>query len=281
MHSRREIVAVGGSLLGAALAGCSTLVDDDLDIAVDSDYREWLPEVRTDRREVIVSNPADILDIDDGQEGSIFGTPTGEVVHLVSAVDGDGARVVVAVGAFEVAAAREGFETAEAVETAEDSEYGRYDVFTTVEQDTGFTTFAAREDVAIATTSRELFESVADAESGDGTRLVEDVAAFETVADELGNLDWLEFDVTPEGDGALNGDRLVRGQGFEFAEATTAFTEVSVYASEEAAREKEQQAVERWDEYERGTSNVETSVEGRTLVVTGEQETDHVRVLGG
>lgn len=280
MHSRREVVAVGGSLLAAALAGCGALVDDGLDISIDSDYRAWLPDAETGRREVIVSNPADIIDIDGDQEGTIFGTSTGDVAHLVRSVDGGSAAVVVAIGAFEVSDAREGFEQQEGVETDDDGEYGGYDVFSVVGEE-GFSTFAAREEVAIAATDRGLFESVADAEDGSGPRLVDELTAFETAVDELGTPDWLNFDITPGGEPALNGDRIVRGEGFEFAEDVSSFTEVSVYATEDAARDDESQALERWDEYEEGTSGVETTVDGRTLLVSGDQETDRVRFLGG
>lgn len=299
MLSRRGLLVGGAAVGSTALAGCSALPgvgdDDGYELENFSDYSQWLGARDSGPVTLFAVNPADIVDFDvvgeagqddDGQgdaggEDGIFGVPTARVAHVVDvsvgeAFDGFDHSALVAIGDYEPDAAREGFEAEQSVGTTKDSTYGEFEVYAVDEPDgdVEYSIFAVREQVALAASDRETFESLADAEAGDSNRLVDDHAAFGLAVDAIGNQDWNQFNVRFPEETAHS--RLVRGTGYEFSADRSTFTEVSVYRSAEDAADDESAIHDHWENTEEGTEDVETDRDGRVLTVTGTQDNDHV-----
>lgn len=309
MVSRREVI-LGGAVAGsAALAGCSALPgfgdgDDGYELEDFSEYSQWLGAREAGPVTLFAANPADIVDFDalgdggggdgdggggdgdggeenDGAGDGIFGVPTARVAHLVDvsvgeAFEGFDHSALVAVGDYEPDAAREGFEAEQSVGTTAEGTYGDFDVYAVdqADGDAEYSLFAVRDQVALAASDRETFESLADAESGDGDRLVDKHAAFGRAVDVIGNQDWNQYSVRFPEETAHN--RLVRGTGFEFSADRSRFTEVSVYRSAADAASDESAIRDYWENTEEGTDDVEVDVDGRVLTVTGSQDNDQI-----
>lgn len=304
MLSRRGLLVGGVAVGSTALAGCSALPgfgdDDGYELEDFRDYSQWLGARDSGPVTLLAANPADIVDFDVVEEGGqddegqdeegqgdagaedgIFGVPTARVAHVVDvsvgeAFDGFDHSALVAIGDYQPDPAREAFEAEQSVATTADGTYGEFEIYAVDEADgdAEYSLFAVREQVALAASDRETFESLADAEAGESNRLVDDHAAFGLAVDAIGNQDWNQYNVRFPEETAHS--RLVRGTGYEFSADRSTFTEVSVYRTAEDADGDESVIREHWEETEAGTADVETDRDGRVLTVTGTQDNDHV-----
>jgi hypothetical protein len=286
MQRRRQFLAGGGSVATAmALSGCSMLPwfgdDDSFEFGEYNDYREWLPG-NSGEGQLIAANPANVVDVNlvESDEG-IFGTPTGRIAHLIRAQLG-GENLLIAIGEYEVESAVEGFESQEAIETTSNGQYEGFAMFSASgsasDEPPTYQTFAATEEIAIAGGSQELVTTVIDAEAGNARLLVDQNEDFGTVTEEIGNEDWMEFTIgqassDPDQEGA---PALVTGLGFDISSEESSFTEVLVYGGEGDALLGAERVNQHWKEQREGTSAVDASVDGRVVIVTGTQETDHI-----
>lgn len=284
MSTRRRVLASVGTVLAGGLAGCSAIPgvgsDDGFAMEEFSPYEAWIPDCSSGPVNFFATNPADYVDIDqlEDEETGIFGTPTGKIAHLIDLsigepLEGFDHEALVAIGDYDVAGARDGFEADQDVTTESAGEYGEYELFgvENADEHDGYTFVGATQDVVVAASDEEIFEALADTEAGNRDALVAEYDAFEKAVGTIDTQDWQQFRVRfPEETGH---SRLVRGMGYDFGSDTSTFTEVSVYTSADAAETEESAVLDHWQNKEDGTSDVSATVDGRVLTVTGEQET--------
>lgn len=282
MRTRRGVLGGGALLAASSLAGCSALPgfgsDSTLEVDIDANYRDLVPGSASTRATVIAWNPADFVDVDtvDSDDRGIFGTPAGELAHLVrvgypaeSSLAGD---AVIAIGNYDVDGALEGFETEEGVETEAAGTIGEIDRFTVTSGESLYAVFGAQEELAVAASSEELLTAIVDAKAGEGTRLVGQNDDLAAAVDTLDSTDHLEATVVP--DQPVDSQPVVELTGFAYAPDESEFTAVAVYKTEAFATENESELLEIWRDHEAGTADVSSSVDGRIVTVTGMQETD-------
>ena len=282
MRTRRGVLGGTAASVAAVLAGCTTVPgfggDSTLDLDVDVDFRTLLPGGAETPASLFVSNPADFVDVDevDGSGGGIFGTPSGEITHLIQvSYTGDEAYAgdaLIAVGRFEREDARSGFESAEGVETESGEAVGEFERFSVESGDSFYSVFGARDEIAIATSTEPLFDRLVETKTGEYERLATENDDVQRTLDVFGGQDALNLDVTPAP--PVDTQPIVDGTGFVYGEEESDFTVVAVYLEDAIAEHNEPELVEIWEERETGTTDVESEIDGRVVTVTGVQETD-------
>lgn len=303
MESRRRFLAGSVAACAFAVAGCNgddgaegnddpdagdgaengTDPDDGSDADGDNSesdaavgrYDDLIAD--TDERpiNVVGQKPSELVAVEDFEsvtaDQQIFGLGAADVEYSLNVTTRQNNYAVV-FGPFE-------FETvfSEVEGQAEEiSELEAYSDFRTIEATAGESTFliGIRDDVVINTTNREQYEKVIDAIDGNGPTLIGSDADIDGVAGVVGDPDLfvlqgeptqLQIDPT--------GDAVAGGAGLGIEEGQSTYTAAVMYETETQATENESAVGDAAVEQEEALDSVETSVDGRMVIVRGDAET--------
>lgn len=269
MTSRRELLLGSGAAMLPSLAGCVGFLEDGED--TERDPIDWFPASIAGYDEPFVGfgHLADAVEIEAVANSywghPIMGVDPSDIETFFWGGSADPEyRLDAMVGDFAADPIRARTEDRRQITLEDAGEYGEFDRYDypDSEQVLGVT-----EGVAIDT-EEELFEAVVDARAGDTQRLIDDHEDFQLLVDSTGDFDFMQGNVGwHEDDGAT-----VTGESRAIGSDETELSRLAVYPSESdaSAAERDRRA-EAENDYP--LSDVEVTIDGRVLVVSGMVDT--------
>lgn len=271
MQSRRTVLKTTSGVATVAIAGCTGIFGNEADPA---GYTDLLADTELETEAVEIKKPNVLTAIEEYDrsefEASAFDINPDEFEYIInvtveqSGEQGTGYGILIApVGLSDI--------KAELGNQQEMTEGETVNGFQTLKVGSDQTTYYGTSGEAVVVgTSRDLYETATETVAGDGTRLIEANAAFDTLAGVVGDVPVARFNFgSVRFTTGFSKSPVAGGFGFEIEDENSEYTAATIFETASAARENESLFGDRMIERTPGLDSVETEVNGRTVIVTG------------